>query len=96
MTQLTSLLLLVAPWVAIAVGLALLVAASTLVARRLRGGQPSWRGLASAASGLLLGVACLGLGATYLLTSARTGYDGVYLAWLGVAAAAGLLSVLHR
>lgn len=49
----------------------------------------------SATSGLLLGAACLGLGVTYLLTSARTGYDQVYLVWLLLAAAAGVVSLFR-
>ncbi len=93
MTQLLQLFLLVAPWVAILGGLVILALAALHVS--------GWRALPGIESGrvlpgvaaLLLGISLLGLGVTYLLTGGAVGYNAVYLLWLGVAAASGLLGM---
>jgi hypothetical protein len=94
MTRLLDLFLLVAPWVALLGGLTILA----LVALHLAGVRDlpgvARGAILSALAALLLGAALAGLGATYLLTGGATGYDGVYLLWLGVGVLSGLLGTL--
>lgn len=96
MDRLTNLLLLGAPLSALAGGL-FLIAAAALHLSRVRSipGVPLMRRMPAVAC-LLLGTSSFGLGATYLGTTGRTGYDEVYLFWLAVAVVAGVLGMLPR
>ncbi len=93
MTGLLNLFLVLAPWVALVGGLVLLVL-GVLHGTRVRflldiSADATRPALATA----LLGTSLAGLGATYLLTDGATGYNAVYLSWLGVAALSGALGL---
>ncbi len=94
MTRLLNLFVLVAPWVALLGGVALLTLATLHLAsvRPLPRIQPDQR--LSALSTLLLGAALLGLGATFMVTDGATGYSDVYLAWLALATLSGVLAAV--
>ena len=96
MTELVELFLILAPLVAL-LGGGVLVALALLHLSRRRPlpGIAAGRVLPAVAS-LLLGLACAGLGGTFLLTGGETGHDRIYLFWLAVAAASGLLSLLPQ
>ncbi len=92
MTPLLNLFLRLAPWVALLGGAALLGLAALHLARvRPLPGIPSDQTLSPLAA-LALGLSCLGLGATFLLTHGAVGYNAVYMAWLAVAAFSAALT----
>ncbi len=94
MTRLLNLFVLLAPWVALFGGAALL----TLATLHLTSVRPLPRIDAdqrlSALAALVLGVALMGLGATFLITDGATGYSDVYLAWLALATLSGVLAAV--
>jgi hypothetical protein len=94
MTRLLNLFVLLAPWVALLggaglLGLAALHLASVYPLPRIRPDQRL-----SALSALVLGVAFMGLGATFLVTDGATGYSDVYLVWLALATLSGVLAAV--
>ena len=91
MSGLTDLLLLAVPAVAVLGGLVLVLLALLHLSERHPLPRVPADRASPAVSALLLGISLAGLGLTYQLTGGQTGRDVLYLGWLLLAAASGVL-----
>lgn len=94
MTGLLRLFLVVAPWVAVAGGGMLVVLAGLHLLSRRPLPDISRETRLPAVAAILLGVALLGLGTTYLATDGARSYQNLYLLWLALAGLSSLLAAV--
>lgn len=92
MGGLTNLLLLAVPPLALLSGLILAGASMLHLGGRRTLPDVDLERKPHAVAALLLGAGIAGLGGTYLLTGGERGHDALYLGWLLVAGAAGVVA----